>query len=189
MIDFWLYRKEALEHFESADSLEETVEVLRPHVRWALFGVWLVLLVVLAWSFFGRLPEILSAKGILLRDQNNFYIATLIPNADIVLSQNMKARIYSDAEPNPLSSFAGHVATISEFPITEENKKNLLGKFSFVEEYFSVKNSYLVKIAIDPTVAFPQKEPKLVEGEWLDIEITLKYRKPISFLLPFFEPS
>lgn len=60
------FRKEALSRLTSPDRLDEPLQV-RPGLSWLfLLGGWLVLLVLLGWSFFGQVPVEIEAQGVVL---------------------------------------------------------------------------------------------------------------------------
>lgn len=61
-----IFRQAALERLSSPEQLDRLMRVTNPKGWVALAGLWLVLLFVLIWSVFGRLPTTISGTGILL---------------------------------------------------------------------------------------------------------------------------
>jgi hypothetical protein len=62
-----IYRKEALKHLSSPEQLDQLIQVTSPRYWIALAAVGLLLLAALLWSWFGTIPTLVSARGILLR--------------------------------------------------------------------------------------------------------------------------
>jgi HlyD family secretion protein len=59
------YRKEALEHLDSPEQLDTMMQVTAPR-RWvALLGLCLLLLVSLGWAILGRVPILVSGRGVI----------------------------------------------------------------------------------------------------------------------------
>lgn len=61
-----IFRQAALERLSSPEQLDRLMRVTNPKGWVALAGLWLVLLFVLLWSVFGRLPTTISGSGIIL---------------------------------------------------------------------------------------------------------------------------
>jgi multidrug efflux pump subunit AcrA (membrane-fusion protein) len=61
-----LYRKEALERLASPEQLDQLMQLTRPRSWLALGGLGLLLVMVLAWGFFGTIATTVEGQGVLV---------------------------------------------------------------------------------------------------------------------------
>ena len=66
-----VFRKSALEKISSPDQLDKVLKVTSPMSWLALFGVTLILVFVVVWSFTGSLPSTITASGVIVRNNTS----------------------------------------------------------------------------------------------------------------------
>ncbi len=64
-----IFRQAALERLSSPEQLDRLMHVTNPKGWVALIGLWVVLIFVLFWSVFGRLPTTIAGSGIILSSE------------------------------------------------------------------------------------------------------------------------
>jgi len=69
-----LFRKRALESASSPEKLDELITVTGPRLWFALVALLLLILAVLSWSIWGRIPTTVEGQGLLLKSQGLFKI-------------------------------------------------------------------------------------------------------------------
>jgi multidrug efflux pump subunit AcrA (membrane-fusion protein) len=63
-----IFRKVSLERLSSPERLDELMQLTTPGGWLALFALCAIIVLAIAWGLFGRIPTVVSAQGILIRD-------------------------------------------------------------------------------------------------------------------------
>ena len=112
-----VYRKAALERLATVDQLDKVMKITSPLSWLALFGITLIILTVLIWSFVGELPSTVTANGMIV--SSSTATNTLIANGDgtVVFRVKEGQRVNSGdviAEITPNGTYGEAINCVSE---------------------------------------------------------------------------
>lgn len=125
-----IYRKSMLERMSSPDQLDKMIVITSPSFWLALLGGTLIVIVVLVWSIFGRLPINLEAAGIFVSEQTAYTLASdtggIVATVDVAVGDQVQEgdvlmTLANDAAQKELSDLLKRRAKVEAVTLTSVN--------------------------------------------------------------------
>ena len=199
-----LFRQEALEQISSPEQLDQLIQVVTLKDWLPLASIGFLVALALIWSFVGRIPVFVEAKGLLVRSAD-----AQPPNAQSLVSVSYFPiasgkqiqpgdRILIIPETASVDEFGGMDATVTEVspnPVTQATALERANGNQELAElvYTPASIEVIAKLTPDPATAtgyhwaMSTGPDQTLSGETpTHARVTLSERAPISFIFPFF---
>lgn len=194
-----LFRRESLERLSSPEQLDQLMQVVNAKSWLPLATIGGLVVLVLGWSIFGRIPITTVGQGVLVYDDQspnrlvgvNFFP----PEEGSRIRPGMSLVVVPDeAGSNQMEGIMGKVIRVSSPSIT-----TLDGARQAIAAGKSVDADLLeVLVELEPDPDNPSgyqwttrdgSDWSMIPGMATTARITVEERAPISFVFPFFEAS
>jgi hypothetical protein len=206
-----IFREKALQRISSPDDLDEMIQIIGPK-DWLIFLVTGVLLaLLLAWGFGGRIPVTREGRGLLVSPESPseerrtaaaadpsgsgalVNVSYFPVEAGAAVRPGMRVRVVPDGvEPRRMGGIPGVVLSVSG-PVSREEAAARLGSSELVRSLLPAGPGIEVvaRLDSDPRTSSGYRWTssagpswKLAPGMATSMEVTVASRRPVSYLLP-----
>ena len=195
-----LFRQEALEQVSSPEQLDQLIQVVTLKDWLPLASIGFLVALALIWSFVGRIPVFVEAKGLLVRaaDAQPLISVSYFPIAS-GKQIHPGDRIVIMPETASADEFGGMEATVTEVSPNPVTQAAALDRVNGNQElaalvYTPASIEIIAQLTPDPATAtgyhwaMSQGPDQKLSGETpTHARVTLSERAPISFIFPFFK--
>jgi hypothetical protein len=173
-----LYRKSALERLSSPEQLDKAITVSAPSSWLALLGITALVVTVIIWSVFGKLPTTITATGIVTTDGQT--VICFIPYVYAAeVDANMRTVVTPLYSSGKSANEASIVRSVGNVAVSFTEISELLGADTLMVDYFSQWGP-VVKALIDTDGS------TISGGTLVKVQIVIDEVAPISKLFSVF---
>jgi hypothetical protein len=194
-----LFRKVALDRLSSPEQLDQLMQITTPKAWFALIGLGSLLLIAGVWAIFGKIPNEVQGKGILVSQPETGGLAAVIyvdlgQGADIRPGMDVKIEL-STVKPENYGYLRGRVISVGDVPVTRQDVQRVVGNEELVAAVLPDSPSVEVRLELlhsDKTRSgykwTSQDGPpkQLAVGTPCTATVTVDEERPISRLFPVF---
>lgn len=150
-----IYRKSSLEKLSSPEQLDKMIKITSPSVWISFIGIIIVIVAVIIWAIFGKLPENLQISGVYTNSNTTIGIFSnssgMITNLDVEVGSYIKngdiiGKLQDPSKDADLKTLKEEFENVSNITLTSINDVSTNNTSSLLEiklKFSSLDNSYV----------------------------------------------
>lgn len=194
-----LFRKVSLERLSSPEQLDQLMTITSLRGWIGLLGVFCLLAVLVLWSIFGLVITKIDANGVMVKGNagsaENLQAVLYLPfDQGKQVAPGMQVQLSPvQSKQDELGFVLGQVASVSSYPVTEEEMFSLLGNKGLLKLFSEQGAVVEVRVDLIPDVKNPRayrwssgvgSEGHISAGELCTASIITSRQKPMALFLP-----
>jgi hypothetical protein len=180
------------------EQLDQVIPMLRLRDFWELVTMTVLLLLLISWSIFGRLPERIKGSGVLLADDHQLYAIVYLPVGE---GKRVHPGMVVQVAPSTIKKeeygmLKGRVTQIAAFTAELTTMAQMTGSQKLAELFASKGPVLQIRVDLETSTVTPSgyvwtggrgpdNRDDFTAGTLIDSEVTVSWRRPIGYVIPW----